>query len=239
MKNSLINGYLHYESKAIDILSRIGFLEEYMNDPISARITLFLIAVGTLAFINELYITIEMSFLQKETYRELNKSKLDESLKSHRMLLDDDFHSREILDEKSGIVIEEFEAREKFFAKPVHVAHLYVECDVIRHDNDSLLLSKPLKFHIEFSPEEYEHEKRPEFGCKLSVLRRKLYHFFKETNIYNDLVEDKGDDFQFTVSNNVTIYNRRGEPLPASVDSIQLCFLKIETGDTIKCKFVI
>ncbi|SCU87152.1 LADA_0E02322g1_1 [Lachancea dasiensis] len=257
MWSTLASFYLGIETRALDALRRIPYMEEYTYHPISARITLFLAVVGTLAFVNELYITIEMSFLQKESYKELKRAPLNvEDLKNHRMIMDDEFHGREWLDQKSGIVIEEFETRDRFFAKPVHVAHLYVKCNVVARCDTfidgkeisksvgSALLSQPFMFHIEFSPEEYELEKRPEFGCRLEVLRRKLYHYFKETQLFDQFVarREKGgsqEQVDFTVSKGVEIYNTMEELLPPAADDIQLCFLKMETGDTIKCNFVV
>lgn len=243
MWNRVVSHLSNLEDVATNYLRRFPCMAEYTYDPISARITLFLLVVGTMAFINELYITIEMTFLQKETYAELNKAPLNvEDLRNHRMVMDDEFHGREWWDEKSGIVIEEFESRERFFAKPVHVAHVYVECNIIDGETGSDLLSRPFQFHIEFSPEEYENEKRPEFGCKLIVLRRKLYHFFKETELYQELVahnSKKDESVRFTVSSGVKIYNAAKELLPTAIDDIQLCFLKIETGDSIRCDFVV
>lgn len=231
---NLSEKYFELEANIIDRLARTPYVHQFVHDKISGRITLFLMVVGTMALINELYITIEMTFLQKDTYEELNKGYIDESLKLHKMIVDDKYHSREYTDEKSGIVIEEFEDRDKFFAKPVHVAHLYVMCNVLQ--DKKKLLAKPLQFHIEFSPEDYEDEKRPEFGCRLRVLRTKLYHFFKDTELFDELVKDPKN---FTVSRGVNIYNTLKEPLPCEIDEVQLCFLKIETGDTIECNFVI
>lgn len=231
---SLTDRYFEVESRIIDRLARLPYVHQFVHDKISGRITLFLLIVGTMAFINELYITIEMTFLQKETYEELSKGYIDESLKLHRMIVQDNYHSREYLDEKSGIVIEEFEDRDKFFAKPVHVAHLYAMCNVLKDGKPAL--AKPLQFHIEFSPEDYEDEKRPEFGCRLRVLRTKLYHFFKDTQLFSELVKNPED---FTVSDSVKIYNSASEPLPCTIDDVQLCFLKIETGDTIQCDLII
>lgn len=231
---NLSEKYFEFEANIIDRLARTPYVHQFVHDKISGRITLFLMVVGTMALINELYITIEMTFLQKDTYEELNKGYIDESLKLHKMIVDDKYHSREYTDEKSGIVIEEFEDRDKFFAKPVHVAHLYVMCNVLQ--DGKKLLEKPLQFHIEFSPEDYEDEKRPEFGCRLRVLRTKLYHFFKDTELFDELVKDPKN---FTVSRGVNIYNTLKEPLPCEIDEVQLCFLKIETGDTIECNFVI
>ncbi|EDO16966.1 hypothetical protein Kpol_1041p24 [Vanderwaltozyma polyspora DSM 70294] len=229
------NTYFEYETKIIAWLGTLPYVHQFIHDPISGRITFFLIVVGTMAFINELYITIEMSFLQKETYEELEKGHIDESLKLHRMIVQDDFHSKEYMDDKSGIIIEEFEEREKFFAKPVHVAHVYVICDVLQ--NNENVLTKPFKFHLEFSPEEFENEKRQEFGCNLRVLRTKLYHLFKDTELYHELNE--GNKYDFTVSQSINIYNTVDDLLPTSIDDIQLCFLKIQTGDQIKCEFLL
>ncbi|SCU92534.1 LAFA_0F11232g1_1 [Lachancea sp. 'fantastica'] len=246
MWGALLTKYLDFECKAIGLLRRFPFMHEYTNDPTSARITLFLTTVGLMALVNEFYITIEMSLLQKKTYDDLNNAPLDvESLRNHPLVIDDEFHGKEWLDEKSGIVIEEFETLNRFFAKPVHVSHLYVECSVIEEDsseNSEKVLSEPFIFHLEFSPEEWELEKRPEFGCILETLRRKLYHFFKDSHLHEEYVvrgREVGVYEPFTLSNSVRIYNIMQELLPTTVDDVQLCFLKMETGDTIKCKFVV
>lgn len=180
-----------------------------------------------------------MSLLQKNTSEELERGRIDEGLKLHRMLVSDEYHGKEYKDEKSGIIIEEFEDRDKFFAKPVFVSELDVNCNVIVGGKE--ILSTPLKFHVEFSPEDYENEKRPEFGTSLHVLRLRLYHYFKDCEIYRDLIRDKGIDEtrKFTISNGVKIYNHKDELLPLNIDDIQLCFLKIDTGNTIKCEFVL
>ncbi|EGA77369.1 YMR134W-like protein [Saccharomyces cerevisiae Vin13] len=90
-----------------------------------------------------------------------------------------------------------------FFAKPVFVSELDVECNVIVDGKE--LLSTPLKFHVEFSPEDYENEKRPEFGTTLRVLRLRLYHYFKDCEIYRDIIKNEGGEGarKFTISNGV------------------------------------
>ncbi|CCD26461.1 Erg29p NDAI_0H02870 [Naumovozyma dairenensis CBS 421] len=242
--NLLCDKYLKLESEAITWLSRQPYVHQFIHDDrISGRITLYLIIIGFVAFCQELYITIEMSLLQKETYDALNNGKIDESLRLHRMLINEEFHSHEYLDEKNGIVIEEFEDRDKFFSKPVHVSSLYINCYVVERKNGDSILDKPFKFHIEFSPEDFENEKRVEFGCSLKLLREKLYYLFKDSEIYHELMKDRKEngkrEKEFTISNGVEIYNRNDEILPHSVDDIQLCFLKLETNDTIRCNFIL
>lgn len=232
---NLSESYFQLEDYFIGKLKEAPYIHQFIHDKHSARITLFLLVIGTIAFFQELWITIEMSLLQKETYDELNLGRIDEGLKLHRMIVSDEYHSREYKDEKSGIVIEEFEDRDKFFAKPVFVSEVTVDCNVEK--NGKIMLKKPLRFHIEFTPEEWEIEKRPEFGCSLGVLRLKLYHLFKDSKFYDEFVDPSQDTF--TVSQGVRIFNRADEILPTNVDGIQLCFLKIETGCRIRATFVI
>lgn len=232
----VVDRYLELEAPILNGLAHMTYVHNFVHDPISARITLFLMVMGSIAIINELNITCKMAQATHETSEELNKGYIDESLKLHRLIMSDEYHSKEYLDEKSGIVIEEFEDREKFFAKPVHVAHLYVECQCVKSIQSQPLLEKPLIFHLEFSPEEYEDEKRPEFGARLRVLRKRLYHLFKDSHLFEELVADKKN---FAIGKNVRIFNSQNELLPTSIDDVQLCFLKIETGDRVGCEFVL
>ncbi|QEU62403.1 Erg29 [Kluyveromyces lactis] len=237
LRTIVLRHYLQLESIMIAWIRKVNFLKQYTDDPLSARITLFLVVMGGFALVNELYITIQMSALQMDTWEQLNSTKLDEDfIRNHRFIHDDSYHATEWFDEKSGLIIEEFESREKFFAKPVHVAHIYVRCQVIDEDTKKLLLDNPITFHIEFSPEEFENEKRPEFGCTLRLLKSKLYHFFKDGHFYDQFKQPKKT---FTITKNVKIYNTMSEELPKNLDDIQLCFLKMETGDTIDCEFLV
>lgn len=232
---SLVSRYLVIEEIIIQKLSESAYLSQFIHDKNSGRITLFLLVIGTIAFFQELYITIEMSILQKETYDELSRGKIDESLKLHKLLVSDEYHGKEYEDVKSGIIIEEFEDRDKFFSKPVHVSNVYIDCNV-KIDGD-LALDKPLRFHVEITPEDFENEKRYEFGSTLRNLRVKLYHLFKDSAIYDELNPE--NKRKFTISQHVEIFNRHHELLDTSVDDVQLCFLKIETKDTIYCNFLL
>lgn len=235
--NIFFDSYFKLENQLVDLIRNIKFLDAYTSDITSARITLFLLIMGGFALVNEIYISIQMSSMQMDAWEELNNSKLDEDfIRNHKFLRDDSYHAREWMDEKSGIIVEEFESREKFFEKPVHVAHIHVKCQIFSHETKTNLLRKPITFHIEFSPEEFENERRPEFGCTLKVLRTKLYHLFKDGALYNDFILSK--DKKFKISENVRIYNNMNECLGTNLDDIQLCFLKMETGDTIACEFL-
>lgn len=232
----ILNKWLEIEDKLLNILHRYEITNQFMHDKLSSRITLYLIIIGLIAFLNELYISIDMIFIQKQTYNELNEGSITESLKLHKVLINDPtYHSKEYKDQVNGIIIEEFEDWDKFCSKPVHVSQLFVECNIIK--DGKTLLSKPIKYHIEFLPEEFDNEKRIEFGCSLHVLRVKLYHLFKDSDWYSELVDS--NDKKFTISENVKIYNTQNELLPVEYDDIQLCFLKMETNNTIRCEFIL
>ncbi|KAK5779257.1 Erg29p PWA37_004123 [Arxiozyma heterogenica] len=232
----VLNRWLEIEDKLLNILHKYEITNQFMHDKLSSRITLYLIIIGLIAFLNELYISIDMIFIQKQTYNELNEGSITEGLKLRKVLINDPtYHSKEYMDQVNGIIIEEFEDWDKFCSKPVHVSQLFVECNIIK--DGKTLLFKPIKYHIEFLPEEFDDEKRTEFGCSLHVLRVKLYHLFKDSDWYNELVDS--DDKKFTISENVKVYNTQNELLPVEYDDIQLCFLKMETNNTIKCEFVL
>ncbi|CAB4254468.1 similar to Saccharomyces cerevisiae YMR134W Protein of unknown function that may be involved in iron metabolism [Maudiozyma barnettii] len=233
--DEIITQYFEIENHLINVLKTAPYIHQFIHgDPISGRITLYLIILGGFALIQEIWVSIEMTLLQKETYDELNVGRIDEGIKLHRMILSDEYHSKEYKDEQSGIIIEEFEDMDKFFAKPVHVSDIFVHGYIIV--NGQQILDTPLKYHVEFSPEDFESEKRQDFGCSLHVLRLKLYHLFKDSTFYKEYNKNSNP---FTISGNVKIYNKFGEKLEVNLDEVQLCFLKIETGDTIKCDFII
>lgn len=117
------------------------------------------------------------------------------------------------------------EASDDYAKKPVHCAHLYIEANVVLDPPANLLLKSPLKYHIEFSPEDFEDCHDPELGSTLGFTRKKLYHLFKDSSIYKEM---RHDIDTFRVSD-VKIFYNSGELKPAD-DATQLCLLGIETG---------
>lgn len=224
-----------FDEFILGLVKQIKFLCLYTKDPISSRITLILLIIGFYAFINQVFTVTEMVFTQRDAYIKLRQEKLDETLKQHRLIVDDMYHGREFVDKKTGVLIEEFESIKNFFSKPIHVAHLHVKCRFVNSSIDNSQLPRNIVFHIEFSPEEYEGEFRPEFGTTLKILRRRVYHLIKDTEAYRKL--ESKLKLPSTASKNVKLFNTLYEELGLNLDDIQLCFLKIETGDTITCDF--
>lgn len=240
---TFLEKYLQWEQLQIDKISNWSLTKNLVHDKLSGRITLYLIVLGILATVQELYISIEMIFFTNQTYNILNVGHWDDSLKLQKMLLDNDsFHPTEFYDLKRQIIVETMEPHNMFHMKPVHVSQLYVNCFIESNENQTDFENEILfKFNIEFSPDEFEETKRPEFGCTLKNLRIKLYHLIKDSQWFIDLIEEGTlTEQNFTISNNVKIFNKYDELLNSKkFDEIQLCFLKIETGDTIRCDIVL
>lgn len=118
----------------------------------------------------------------------------------------------------------EMPGKEYFVDTPVHCAHVYVEAHATLDGHPHL--AKPLKYHVEFSPEEYD-DRNPDLGSTLGFLRKKLYHLFKDSAIYDDI----GQGRRFTLDN-VDIYNNKGELI--TQDDKPLCLQNVETGNKIK-----
>ena len=239
MSTPNISGLYTYEYKAIDYLTYyIPFLKNYLYDKVSTRITLGLLFLGFLSIINEVYITIDMFFLSKSTYTQLKKVKNLEDLLDHELLVDPKYFAKEIEDG-----VEQFESMQNFFKKPVHVSHVSVFCAIINgKDKYQPVVDKPLKFHFEFTPEDFESSKYSlDYGCNLYHLKTKIYHFFKDSNTYKQLKESGKYDFSnFTISKSIHLYNPMDEAIDnEKLNQLPLCFLKIETGDKLKCEIVI
>ncbi|KAH3901154.1 uncharacterized protein SCODWIG_02121 [Saccharomycodes ludwigii] len=241
---NIIDKYFYYEDIVLKYLDTVPYINNYTYHKVSGRITLFLLTMGILAIINEICISLDMYILSKNTYNEINSSDL-QSLKKHKLLLEKHFKNDGT--GHSFISNDNEETLQDFFSKPVPVAHLTVTCAVINSkDGYKPILKTPLVYQFEFTTNElytYDNNNNAsindglEYGCKLVELRRKLYHFFKDSSIYEEL--SKNTNINFTISKNIFIYNNKDELLDSSFDDYPLCFLKLETGNVIKCEFLI
>lgn len=237
--NSTPPGLYPIEYKVINFLSYyVPFLKNYLYDKLSARITLGLLFLGALSIINEICITIDMFFLSKATYSQLKKVKNLEDLLDHELLVDPKYFAKEIEDG-----VEQFESMENFFKKPVHVSHVSVFCAIINgKDKYQPIADRPLKFDFEFAPEDFETSKySPDYGCNLYHLKTKIYHFFKDSNTYKQLDQSGNHDLsKLSISKSIHLYNSKDEAMDnEKLNELPLCFLKIESGDRLKCEIVI
>ncbi|ODV64203.1 Erg29p ASCRUDRAFT_73880 [Ascoidea rubescens DSM 1968] len=94
------------------------------------------------------------------------------------------------------------------------------------------LLKKPLKYHIEFAPDDY-NEKDPELGTTLKFLRNKIMQLFYESKFYNN------DEFSNNIGpkklkidlKDIKIFHKK-EEVPIEKDNEPLCLVDINTGNT-------
>lgn len=120
----------------------------------------------------------------------------------------------------------ELPGKEYFIDKPVHCAHVYIDGHVIKkfNLNDKILLKTPLKYHIEFAPEDFENNKDPELGSTLGFTRTKLYFLFKDSSFFESLNQQEQKNYKIS---DVLIYLKDKE---LKEDSKALCLHGVETG---------
>lgn len=152
----------------------------------------------------------------------------------------------------------DYHAKEIFKEIPIHCAHVYVRINFARRDDvesvrkyyelklDSSYnilnwnklnavggnvfeLDQFVKYHFEFSPEDFENNPEPEFGSTIHHLRNKIFSTFKQSSIR--------DKLQFEESGlkplDVLIFNNRAKEVGSDNDTTYLSKIHIETGNVI------
>lgn len=152
----------------------------------------------------------------------------------------------------------EYHAKDIFTEIPIHCAHVYFRLNVIdrkdlqklqeyynlkKHSKFNILkwnelnllgssifkMNNFVKYHFEFSPEDFEMNKNPEYGSTIIHLRRKILRLFETSQIYKEFQDKKYSE------NDVLIFNRYDEKIEPSEDSNYLSKCNIETGNIIDC----
>ncbi|KAI5965858.1 uncharacterized protein KGF55_001221 [Candida pseudojiufengensis] len=98
---------------------------------------------------------------------------------------------------------------------------------------DLFEFSKFIKYYFEFSPDDFEMNKEPEFGSTILHLRKKILKLFNESEIYNDYNTN-----QINV-NDVKIYNNLNHEVPIEENGNYLSKCNIETGNIIDVIIII
>ena len=152
----------------------------------------------------------------------------------------------------------EYHAKDIFTEVPIHCAHVYVRLNVIsakdmdqlekyyslkQHSKFNILkwnelnqlgsglfkLRKFIKYHFEFSPEDFEMNENPEFGSTVIHLRRKILQLFENSKIYKEFHDKEYKD------RDVLIFNKYDKEIDHQLDSCYLSKCDIETGNVIDC----
>lgn len=129
-----------------------------------------------------------------------------------------------------SLEIWEDQSKRFFVDKPVHCAHVYclvsfVIDGLLEDDYAGLkarhqVLRRPLKYHIEFGPDDYDFKEDEELGSTVGFLTRKLEEFVVDSSVVKpeDIIEAR-------------LY-RRGELKDEKEKA--LCLAGIETGKTVE-----
>lgn len=117
----------------------------------------------------------------------------------------------------------EYHAKDIFTEVPVHCAHIYVRVNIVDNEQlgrlrEYYLLKKKLKYqvlywnqlnqlgsevfkikkfikyHFEFSPEDFEMNEEPEFGSTVKHLRQKVARMVNGSRVYSEFILDKSTE---------------------------------------------
>lgn len=157
----------------------------------------------------------------------------------------------------------EYHAKDIFTEVPVHCAHIYVRINIIDEKDVSKLrayyglkqsssfnvfnwkklnllaqdifkLKKFVKYHFEFSPDDFEKNPQPEWGSTVEHLRLKILSLVDSSSFYNDFVKGKK-----LSKENVLVFNNKNEEVTKDHDQQYLSKVFIETGNVIDCTIAV
>lgn len=158
----------------------------------------------------------------------------------------------------SGIYLHlwEYHAKDIFKEVPVHCAHVYVRVNVAKKENIKDLkhhyttrswlhdipvanrfisspsglfeLLRPVKYHFEFSPEDFENNPEPEHGSTIEHLRQRVLDLFENSSFFKNFHKEKG-----YTKDDVLITNNKSVVVGPEHDKTYLSKIHIETGNTI------
>lgn len=152
----------------------------------------------------------------------------------------------------------EYHAKDIFTEIPVHCAHVYVRVNITKQDkvqdvkdyyqlkknskfnilNWNVLSQKRadlfensdfIKYHFEFSPEDFELNPEPEYGSTIEHLRNKTIKLFLSSQLFDGYKSD------LLSNENVFIFNKHSDMIGPDKDKEYLAKCDIETGDVIDC----
>lgn len=152
----------------------------------------------------------------------------------------------------------EYHAKEIFKEVPVHCAHVYVRLNVVQKTdvekarlyydlkrgspynilnwkklnekgNEIFGLNQFIKYHFEFSPEDFENNPDPELGSTIEHLREKILTTFLRSSIQAKFYPDVKE----VSPENVLIFNNKVQEVKQESDKMYLSKIHIETGNVI------
>lgn len=148
----------------------------------------------------------------------------------------------------------EYHAKDIFTEIPIHCAHVYIRLNVaptgavdrvreyyrLRQNRYNLLswttsnqigtqvfeFEQFVKYHFEFSPEDFEMNDEPEYGSTVRHLRDKILSVVDQSHLYRDY---------HLKTQRVIVFDNRNHEVPFEKDGEYLSKTHIETGNVIDC----
>lgn len=152
----------------------------------------------------------------------------------------------------------EYHAKDIFTEIPVHCAHVYVRVNVVKRENEKSMdeyyqvkqkskynplnhnvisaikekafeRSDFIKYHFEFSPDDFEMNPEPEYGSTIEHLRNRVLKLFNDSDLYKEFQSDN------LTAENIVIYDKNSQKIGKDKDKEYLAKSGIETGDVVDC----
>lgn len=152
----------------------------------------------------------------------------------------------------------EYHAKDIFKEVPVHCAHVYVRLNIVKKSNldrvrsyyqskrgstynifkwrelnemgkEIFQLNQFVKYHFEFSPEDFEGNPEPEFGSTVKHLREKILETFLRSTIHEKYYSGLNE---ISIAD-VFIFDNEAREVKQEEDMVYLSKTHIETGNVI------
>lgn len=150
----------------------------------------------------------------------------------------------------------EYHAKDIFKEVPVHCAHVYVRVNVAKKENSEDVrqyygsrswlhdiplvnrflppppglfeLPRPVKYHFEFSPEDFQNNPEPEHGSTIEHLRQRVLNLFEDSSFFKKFHGKKNYSKE-----DIFLTNNKMTEVGFKDDKAYLSKVHIETGNTI------
>ncbi|ODV77813.1 uncharacterized protein CANTADRAFT_91270 [Suhomyces tanzawaensis NRRL Y-17324] len=155
----------------------------------------------------------------------------------------------------------EYHAKDIFTEVPIHCAHIYTRVNVVKKDDlvqlreyyalkhsskfnlsawnkldnigrEIFKLKQFIKYHLEFSPEDFEMNDDPEYGSNVEHLRNRIAELVNNSDVLKKYLPSKVDH------RSVFIFNNCNDEVSTKENAQYLVKCHIETGNVIDCIIV-
>lgn len=153
----------------------------------------------------------------------------------------------------------EYHAKDIFKEVPIHCAHVYIKVNLAKRENaekicdlyqvkkknrynvmewtapkqsekELFILKDSVKYHFEFSPEDFEENPEPEYGSTVEHLRKRVLSTITSSSVYVKYLQD------ITLSaEDVLVFNSKYDEVRKDNNKEYLSKIGIETGNLINC----